>query len=74
MDMSLGKLPELVIDRETWRAVVHGVSELDMTWVTELNWTERWKKLQPREINEKHSKIYGASKRSTFMLLWFMEH
>ena len=24
MDMSLGKLQELVLDRETWRAVVHG--------------------------------------------------
>ena len=27
MDMSLGKLQELVMDRETWRAVIHGVTK-----------------------------------------------
>ena len=41
MDMGLSKLWELVMDREAWRAVIHGVSKSRHDRATELN-TQKW--------------------------------
>ena len=36
-DMSLRRLQELVMDREAWRAAVHGVAKIEYDWLTQLN-------------------------------------
>ena len=45
MDMSLGELREMVMDREAWRAVIHGVakSRTRLSNWTELNWKTKTK-------------------------------
>ena len=45
MDVSLSELRELVMDREAWRAAIHGVTKIGHDWATELNWTELMQQL-----------------------------
>ena len=51
MDMGLGKLQELVMDREAWHPAIHGVTK-SRTWLsdwTELNWFEHVRTILDRE-------------------------
>ena len=58
MNMGLGGLRELVMDREAWRAVVHGVAN-SWTWLND--WTELNRELRFHKLWEVAKKKVGIS-------------
>ena len=67
-DMSLSKLPELVMDREAWLVQSIVLQRMEHNWVTELNWTE-FSGAREKSSFKKSTQIHGKRKKKKKDLL-----
>ena len=75
MDVSLSELRELVMEREAWRAVIHGVAKrrTGLSDWTEMNWTEDGNLMWRTDLFEKTlmlGKIEGRRRRGRQRMRW----
>ena len=68
MDMSLSKLPELVMDREAGVLQSMGSQRVSHDWATELNWTESWSCFPHLHLSILHTPCLPLS----ISFLWFV--
>ena len=78
-DMSLGRLWDLLMEREAWHAAVHGVTKNQTrlsNWA-ELNWTdtlETWKSIEVLHPGGAYSQRLSFGERQTWIWSQFLHH